>query len=915
MDYKNTLRMPQTEFEMRGNLPKKEPLFQERWEKENIYQKMLAKHDGYPTFMLHDGPPYANGDIHIGHGLNKILKDVIVRSKYKAGYQTPFIPGWDTHGLPIETAITKLGHDRKKMPITEFRKLCYEYALQQVSNQMATMKKLGTVADYDHPYITLKKEFEGHQIEIFAKMAMDGLIYKGLKPVYWSPSSESALAEAEIEYKDVKSPTIFVKFNVKDGKGVLTTDDSFVIWTTTPWTIPANLAICLNERLEYALVKSEKGNLLVLKELVDTLWAKFGLEEKEILKTFKGKELEGITTKHPLYDKESVIILGDHVTADAGTGCVHTAPGHGVEDFMVGMKYGLPAYCPVDEHGCMMAECGDWLEGQYVDDANKTVTMKLEELGALLKLEFITHSYPHDWRTKKPIIFRATTQWFASVDKIRQKLLDEITSIDWKPAWGEQRMYNMIKDRGDWCISRQRAWGVPIPIIYAEDDTPLMDADVFAHVAKLISENGSNIWFEKDVKELLPEGYTHPGSPNGLFRKETDTMDVWFDSGSSHTGCLKERGYDLPCDLYFEGSDQYRGWFNSSLIVSTAVYGHAPYKQVLSHGFVMDEKGVKMSKSQFNAVAPTNVMKQYGADILRLWATSVDYQADCVMGDKLLKQCAETYRKVRNTFRFMLANINADDLTKEALLPVNELSIIDKALLLKLNAVSESVKEAYNEYDFMAVTSTLATFMSNELSSYYLDFTKDILYIEAKDDVRRRQVQSVIYYCVDTLVRLWAPVLVHTSEEINDFFEKEESVHLKEFNASYEIENAEEIEAKVNRLFELRSDVFKALEEARAAKTIGKSLEATVYMHVSADDKAIIEEVLGTKLAQWLIVSQAILTDETYTQYENCEVKVEKCEGKVCPRCWNIHPATDEHECCDRCIEVLKKDYPEVPVE
>ncbi|MGN1344029.1 MAG: isoleucine--tRNA ligase, partial [Traorella sp.] len=470
MDYKSTLKMPQTEFEMRGNLPKKEPKFQERWEKEDLYHQMLAKHDGYPTFVLHDGPPYANGDIHIGHGLNKILKDVIIRSKYKAGYQTPFIPGWDTHGLPIETAITKLGYDRKKMPIQEFRKLCYDYALKQVSSQMETMKRLGTVADYDHPYITLQKEFEGHQIEIFAKMAMDGLIYKGLKPVYWSPSSESALAEAEIEYKDVKSPTIYVKFDVKDGKGILTNDDSFVIWTTTPWTIPANLAICLNERLEYALVKCEKGNLIVLKELVDSLWEKFGFQEKEILKTFKGKELEGITTKHPLYDKESIIILGDHVTADAGTGCVHTAPGHGVEDFMVGMKYGLPAYCPVDEHGCMMEECGDWVAGQYVDDANKTVTMKLDELGALLKLEFITHSYPHDWRTKKPIIFRATTQWFASVDKIREKLLNEINHIEWKPTWGEQRMYNMIKDRSDWCISRQRAWGVPIPIIYAQDD-------------------------------------------------------------------------------------------------------------------------------------------------------------------------------------------------------------------------------------------------------------------------------------------------------------------------------------------------------------------------------------------------------------------------------------------------------------
>lgn len=915
MDYKNTLRMPQTEFEMRGNLPKKEPGFQERWEKEDLYHQMLSKHDGYPTFMLHDGPPYANGDIHIGHGLNKILKDVIVRSKYKAGYQTPFIPGWDTHGLPIETAITKKGYDRKKMPIQDFRKLCYEYALEQVASQMSTMKKLGTVADYDHPYITLQKEFEAHQIEIFAKMALDGLIYKGLKPVYWSPSSESALAEAEIEYKDVKSPTIFVKFQVRDGKDILSNEDSFVIWTTTPWTIPANLAICLNERLEYALVKSEKGNLIVLKELVDSLWEKFELKEKEILKTFKGKELEGITTKHPFYDKDSIIILGDHVTADAGTGCVHTAPGHGVEDFMVGMKYGLPAYCPVDEHGCLMEEAGDFLKGQYVDDANKTVTMKLDELGALLKLEFITHSYPHDWRTKKPIIFRATTQWFASVDKIRQKLLDEITNIDWKPVWGEQRMYNMIKDRSDWCISRQRAWGVPIPIFYGEDDTPIMDEKVFKHVANLFKEYGSNVWFEREANDLLPEGYTHPSSPNNIFRKETDTMDVWFDSGSSHTGCLVERGYTLPCDLYFEGSDQYRGWFNSSLIVSTAVYGHAPYKQVLSHGFVMDAKGTKMSKSQFNAVSPANIMKQYGADVLRLWASSVDYQADCVMSDDLLKQCAETYRKVRNTFRFMLGNLSKEDFTKKDLLSPNECSLIDKALLVRLNEVSDEVKKAYNDYDFMTVTSTLSTFMSNELSSYYLDFTKDILYIEAKEDIRRRQVQSTVYYCLDTLMRLWAPILVHTCEEINDHFDAGESVHLKEFNNNYEIKDAEEVKSKVDRLMTLRSDVFKALEEARAEKVIGKSLEARVYIHASDADQKIINEVLGEKLAQWLIVSEAVLTEISLKKYENCEVMVEKCDGLVCPRCWNIHNASDAHALCDRCIDVLKKDYPEVPIE
>ena len=909
MDYKNTLRMPKTDFEMRGNLPKKEPVFQKRWEDADLYHKMLNKHEGLPTYVLHDGPPYANGDIHIGHGLNKILKDVIVRSKYMDGYQTIFIPGWDTHGLPIETAITKMGYDRKKMNISDFRKLCYDYALVQVDNQRETMKKLGTVADYDHPYITLTKEYEADQIKVFAKMAMDGLIYKGLKPVYWSPSSESALAEAEIEYKDIKSPTIFVKFNVLDGKGVLTNEDAFVIWTTTPWTIPANLAICLNERLEYALVKSEKGNLIVLKELVDSLWEKFGLQEKEILRTFKGKELEGITAKHPFYDKESLVILGDHVTADAGTGCVHTAPGHGVDDFMVGMKYGLPAYCPVDEKGCLTEEAGDFLAGQFVDDANKTVVMKLDECGALLKMEWITHSYPHDWRTKKPIIFRATTQWFASVDKIRDLLLEEIDKINWKPSWGQQRMHNMIHDRGDWCISRQRAWGVPIPIFYAEDDTPIMDQKVFDHVSDLFREYGSNVWFDREAKDLLPEGYTHPSSPNGIFRKETDTMDVWFDSGSSHTGCLVERGIKYPADLYFEGSDQYRGWFNSSLIVGTAVYGHAPYKNVLSHGFVMDAKGTKMSKSQFNSVAPANIMKQYGADVLRLWACSVDYQADFVMSDDLLKQCAETYRKVRNTFRFLLANIHPEDFTVNDLIAVNDLDFVDKDIICKLNEVSKSVKEAYADFDFMRVTATLSTFMTNELSSYYLDFTKDILYIECLNDPRRRQVQSVIYYCTDTLLKLWAPILVHTAEEINDHFQKLDSIHLELFNDEYEVENAEEIRTKMNRLFAIRSDIFKALEEARAEKIIGKSLEASVLVNLNGEDTRLVNEILGGKFDQWLIVSEAILTNTPLKQYEVCQAAVTKCEGVTCPRCWNIHKDNGT-ELCDRCSAVMKKDFP-----
>ena len=567
MNYKDTLLMPKTDFEMRGNLPKKEPKYVERWQENDMYNKVIQQNEGKDSFVFHDGPPYANGNMHMGHMLNKVIKDVICRYKNMNGFYTPYIPGWDTHGLPIENAIQKLGVNRKEMPTAKFREKCDAYAHEQVNKQMEQLIRMGTFADYKHPYLTLQHEFEARQIEVFAKMAMDGLIFKGLKPVYWSPSSESALAEAEVEYHDIKSPTIFVKFQVKDGKGVLDNDVNFVIWTTTPWTIPANLAICLNASYNYALVETEKGKLIVLDTLVDELMAKFEITDYKVVNHYKGSELEYITCQHPLYDRESLVILGDHVTADSGTGCVHTAPGFGADDFFVGQKYNLPAYCNVDEHGCMMEDCGEWLAGQYVDDANKTVTMKLDEIGALLKLEFITHSYPHDWRTKKPIIFRATDQWFCSLDKIRDKLLSEIDNVNWLNEWGHIRIYNMIRDRGDWCISRQRTWGVPIPIFYCEDGTPIIEQEVFDHISELFREHGSNVWFERDEKDLLPEGYTNEHSPNGIFKKEKDIMDVWFDSGSSHTGVMVERGFNYPVDLYFEGSDQYRGWFNSSLII------------------------------------------------------------------------------------------------------------------------------------------------------------------------------------------------------------------------------------------------------------------------------------------------------------------------------------------------------------
>lgn len=909
MNYKDTLLMPKTEFEMRGNLPKKEPSYVERWQEAHMYEKVIQQNEGKDDFVFHDGPPYANGNMHVGHMLNKIIKDVICRYKNMQGFYTPYIPGWDTHGLPIENAIQKLGVNRKELSTADFRKKCYEYALKQVEIQKEQCIRVGTFADYDHPYLTLLPEFEANQIDVFAKMAMDGLIYKGLKPVYWSPSSESALAEAEVEYHDVKSPTIFVKFAVKDGKGILDTDTSFVIWTTTPWTIPANLAICLNENYTYALVKSEKGKLIVLEELVDSLWEKFGLQEKEILQRFKGKELEMITCQHPLYDRESLVILGDHVTAEAGTGCVHTAPGFGMDDFIVGQKYGLDVYCNVDEHGNMMEDCGEWLAGQYVEDANKTVTMKLDELGVLLKLEFITHSYPHDWRTKKPIIFRATDQWFCSIDKIREKLLSEIDKTEWLNEWGHVRIYNMIRDRGDWCISRQRTWGVPIPIFYCEDGTPIMEEEVFKHVSDLFRQYGSNIWFEKDEKFLLPEGYTNEHSPNGIFKKEKDIMDVWFDSGSSHTGCMKERGYRYPVDLYFEGSDQYRGWFNSSLIIGTAAHGVAPYKTVLSHGFVLDGKGNKMSKSLGNTVDPIKMVNQYGADILRLWATSVAYQSDVRISNDIMKQVAENYRKIRNTMRFVLGNLN--DFKETDVVETSKLEGVDQYMLVELNNLMKGYEEAFDRYDFAEANQLILNCFTNVLSAFYMDFTKDILYIEKKDSLRRRQVQTVLYHYAKTMMKLLSPVLVFTAEELHDHFHcdenKKESVFLEAKPEYIEIENADGIKEYYDRFLLLRKDVLKSLEDLRNEKVIKSNMEAKLTICLKDEYKDMAD--LGDQLKQLFIVAKVYLTDDnaSLNEFDSAYIKAEKFNGVQCPRCWNYFDADEMHDdLCPRCHEVLK---------
>lgn len=908
MDYKDTLQMPKTSFEMRGNLAKKEPGIQQHWQDEHLYEKMLDKREGCESYVLHDGPPYANGDIHLGHAMNKVLKDVIVKSKFMEGYKVPYIPGWDTHGLPIETAVTKLGYDRKKIGIAEFRKICYDYALEQVERQRKGFLSLGSIGDYDHPYITLQLKFEARQIEIFGKMATDGLIYQGLKPVYWSPSSESALAEAEVEYKDVTSPTIFVKFQVKDGKGVLNNDDYLVIWTTTPWTIPANLGISVHPRFEYVRVATEKGNLIVLATLVESLMKQFGIENYTVGEMFKGKDLEYITAYHPLYPEiESLVMVGEHVTDDSGTGLVHTAPGFGMDDFMIGKQYNLPVYVNVDEQGRMMEECGERLVGKTVDDANQIVIDWLTEEDKLLAREDIVHSYPHDWRTKKPIIFRATTQWFASIDKIRDQLLEQIHSVKWTPSWGEGRMHNMISDRSDWCISRQRAWGVPIPIIYGEDGTPLMEEEIFNHVAELIAKDGSNVWFEKEAKDLLPEGYTSEHSPNGIFTKETDTMDVWFDSGSSHTGAMIERGISYPADLYFEGSDQYRGWFNSSLIVGTAVHGRSPYKAVLSHGFVMDENGKKMSKSQWNAMAPSEITTKYGADILRLWACSVDYQADCSMGNKILKQVSDTYRKVRNTFRFLLANLDENTFTAQDLLDVNTLSRSNRYILTLLDEAVDTCKKAYDEFRFADVVTTLTTLMTNELSSYYLDYTKDILYCDQKDSRDRREVQTVLYVAASMLTRLWAPILAHTTEEINNLMKfDEESIHLTRFEKSGLSVEDPTLKEDMAKALAMRKDVLKALEEAKQAGQLKKSNEAALRINISEEEQKQIKSVIDN-LAQWLMVSRVEFTQDELKAYEACQVAVEKAVGHVCPRCWNYTESEHEDGLCDRCAAVLEK--------
>ncbi|HER9586205.1 TPA: isoleucine--tRNA ligase [Streptococcus pyogenes] len=926
MKLKETLNLGKTAFPMRAGLPNKEPQWQAAWEQAELYKKRQELNAGKPAFHLHDGPPYANGNIHVGHALNKISKDIIVRSKSMSGFQAPYVPGWDTHGLPIEQVLAKQGIKRKEMDLAEYLEMCRQYALSQVDKQRDDFKRLGVSADWENPYVTLDPQFEADQIRVFGAMAEKGYIYRGAKPVYWSWSSESALAEAEIEYHDIDSTSLYYANKVKDGKGILDTNTYIVVWTTTPFTVTASRGLTVGPDMDYLVVKPAGSDhqYVVAEGLLDSLAGKFGWESFETLASHKGADLEYIVTEHPWdTDVEELVILGDHVTLESGTGIVHTAPGFGEDDYNVGTKYKLEVAVTVDERGLMMENAGPDFHGQFYNKVTPIVIDKLGDL--LLAQEVINHSYPFDWRTKKPIIWRAVPQWFASVSDFRQDILDEIEKTTFHPSWGETRLYNMIRDRGDWVISRQRAWGVPLPIFYAEDGTAIMTKEVTDHVADLFQENGSIIWWQKEAKDLLPEGFTHPGSPNGEFTKETDIMDVWFDSGSSWNGVMNAReNLSYPADLYLEGSDQYRGWFNSSLITSVAVNGHAPYKAILSQGFVLDGKGEKMSKSKGNIISPNDVAKQYGADILRLWVASVDTDNDVRVSMEILGQVSETYRKIRNTLRFLIANTSdfnpATDTVAYA-----DLGAVDKYMTIVFNQLVATITDAYERYDFMAIYKAVVNFVTVDLSAFYLDFAKDVVYIEAANSLERRRMQTVFYDILVKITKLLTPILPHTTEEIWSYleYESEAFVQLAEMPVAETFSAQEDILEAWSAFMTLRTQAQKALEEARNAKIIGKSLEAHLTIYASEEVKTLLT-ALDSDIALLLIVSQLTIADladapADAVAFEGIAFMVEHAIGEVCERSRRIDPTTRMRSynafVCDHSAKIIEENFPEAVAE
>ncbi len=924
-DYKNSLNMPQTDFPMRGNLPKREPDTLEKWETRRLYYKMMEKNEGKPTFILHDGPPYANGNIHLGTALNKTLKDFIVKYKNMSGFYAPYVPGWDTHGLPIELkAMKSIGVENGAISPVELRKHCKEFAMSHVQNQMKQFKRLGTLGDYDDPYLTLKPEYEARQIEVFGKMARDGYMYKGLKPVYWCPDCNTALAEAEIEYENDPCHSIYVKFRVTDDKGLFTkmgldlNNVYFVIWTTTTWTIPGNLAICLGPEYNYTLVKVGNEYYVMADELVKTTMETAGITDYTTDGIFTGAELEGMKTAHPLYDRPSPIIVGDHVTLESGTGCVHTAPGYGVEDFEVCKNYDdIGILVCVDSKGRQTEEAGEFA-GMDTDTANKEIAKKLEELGALLAIQKIVHQYPHCWRCHSPIIYRATEQWFCSVKGFKDEAIKAIEDVQWIPEWGEERIKGMVRDRSDWCISRQRTWGVPIPIVYCKDcKKPIVTDETISSIADVFRAEGADTWWSKDVSELIPAD-TQCECGCREFTKEYDIMDVWFDSGVSHTAVMDN--YDClswPADLYLEGADQYRGWFQSSLLTSVVYKGTAPYEQVCTHGWVVDGKGQKMSKSLGNGIEPGEIIEQYGADILRLWVASSDYHSDIRISKEILGQLSDAYKKIRNTARYILGNLSDGETTFNPdtdSVSNEQLAEIDKWVLMRLDALTDKVTAGYDAYDFHIVFHAIHNFCVVDLSSFYLDIIKDRLYCEKMDSVTRRAAQTTMYRILDTVAKLIAPILSFTAEEIWTFMphsanDDTESIFLNEMSEKTGITCDDAFTAKWDTIYAVREAVNKKLEEKRNEKLIGKSLEAKVIITCKTAELAEQYAAMADTLKDVLIVS-AVAVAQGETGDEDVAYTIEKAEGGKCERCWcyseTVGQNAEHPTLCARCAGVVE---------
>lgn len=912
MDYTETLNLPKTDYPMRAGLPQREPEYLQKCADDMLYEKILEKNADKPSYILHDGPPYANGDIHLGHALNKILKDFIIRYKNMSGFRAPLVHGWDTHGLPIELqAIKKVGIDRSKVSVLDFRKQCKEFALSYVDNQRKQFKRLGVLGDFDNPYLTVNKDFEAKQIEVFGEMAKKGYIYKGLKPVYWCPHDETALAEAEIEYADSKCTSIYVKFAVKDDKGLFEGLENvfFVIWTTTPWTLPGNTAICLNPDFDYVLVKVKDEYLIVADELCENVMQAAGYENYEKIKTFTGKQLEYIECRNPLFDRKSLVILGDHVTLETGSGCVHTAPGYGMEDYQVSLKYkDVDIIVAVDSKGVMTKEAGQF-EGLFYEKSNSVIVDTLRQSGALIASEEMVHSYPHCWRCKNPVIFRATEQWFCSIDKFREQAIEAVRGVNWKPEWGKERLISMIRDRNDWCISRQRIWGVPIPIFYcAECGKPIINDESIKIVSDLFRKEGSDAWWKYSADEILA-GKLKCECGCGQFTKETDIMDVWFDSGSSSQAVLRQRdGLSFPADTYLEGVDQFRGWFQSSLLISVAVTGIAPYKNVYAHGFTIDGEGKKMSKSLGNTISPIDVVNQYGADILRLWVSATEYTTDLSLSQDILKQLSEIYRKIRNTARFILGNIADFDPTTDRV-EYSKLSKTDKWALYKLNELIDKVTQSFEKCEFHTIFHAIHNFCVIDMSNIYLDIIKDTLYVEDKNCPARRAVQTTIYTILNVLTRMLAPILFFTSDEIwqqlkHSSDENPQNVMLNDFPESKKEWNNTEISEEFEKILSVRDEVKKNLEQARVSKVIGASLEAKITLTVCKDDFDFFNE--RKDLLKFLfIVSQL----DIYSG-ECLEVKVEKASGGKCERCWSysdtVGKNTDTPTLCSRCSDIVK---------